>query len=165
MTTIRPRQYHHCCWWRYTLKSKSISSQRLLFLSSGYWGYLYIHISRKLEVILPPHSSGIAVPQGSRNGPALIIIMVNDIQALELYGEIQLFADDIAIKYKARSLEQRNTTIWDMVFQLSIKSNWTRTFAPIWPKLKLWNWLWTVRLNDQLSPIIITLIFVRENWW
>lgn len=66
---------------------------------------------------LPP----IAVPQGSRVGPVLFNFTTNDMHQLELCGEVQLFADDTAVKYRAKSLEQLRR---DIQHDLTLISEW-----------------------------------------
>lgn len=63
----------------------------------------------------------IAVPQGSRVGPILFKITMNDLHMLELYGDQQLFADDAALRYKAISLEQ---LYHDMQSDLHVIEKW-----------------------------------------
>ncbi len=50
-------------------------------------------------------SSDFGVPQGSNLGPLLFIFFINDIANLKLYGKIQIFADDIAIKYEFDNID------------------------------------------------------------
>lgn len=66
---------------------------------------------------IPP----IAVPQGSKIGPIMFNFMTNDIHSLELCGEIQLFADDTAVKYKANTLEQLQR---DMQHDMKLICDW-----------------------------------------
>lgn len=45
-------------------------------------------------------------PQGSKLSPLLFNIAINDIFWVDIYGEIQLFADDMTIKYRCSSLQE-----------------------------------------------------------
>lgn len=63
------------------------------------------------------------VPQGSRLGPILFIFYINDVFQLLLKGELQLFADDAALKYRATSLDQLYE---DMQSDLVLIGGWLR---------------------------------------
>lgn len=69
------------------------------------------------------HTPPVAVPQGSKMGPIMFNFMANDIHNLELFGKVQLFADDTTVKYSARSLEQLQQ---DMAHDISIICDWLK---------------------------------------
>lgn len=66
----------------------------------------------------------ISVPQGSRIGPVIFNFVINDIHELEIYGEIQQFADDTSVKYKASSLTELNH---QMSHDLEILNDWLKS--------------------------------------
>lgn len=88
----------------------------------------YLHNRRQL-VKIGTHTSSlknalsIAVPQGSKLGPVLFNFGINDIHDLVLNGEIQQFADDTSIKYKAATLEQLNR---DMSHDIKVINEWMK---------------------------------------
>lgn len=64
------------------------------------------------------------VPQGSKIGPDAFNFYLNDIFTLALYGSLQLFADDAALKYRASSL---SALIQDMQSDLTLLAGWFET--------------------------------------
>lgn len=81
----------------------------------------FVKVNGMISRILTSPDAGI--PQGTRVGPSLFNFCNNDIFSLDLYGQIQGFADDTALKYRASSLEQIRT---DMSHDLVVLQDWFR---------------------------------------
>lgn len=65
--------------------------------------------------------SEFGVPQGSNLGPLFFIFFINDIVHLKLFGELQMFADDIAIKYACTDIK---TLFYQMQNDLNLLEQW-----------------------------------------
>lgn len=76
-----------------------------------------IGTSRSGVLDAPP----IAVPQGSKLGPILFNYGINDMHDLVTYGVIQQFADDTAVMYRAKNLNQLQQ---DMSHDIGVISEW-----------------------------------------
>lgn len=63
------------------------------------------------------------VPQGSVLGALIYLIYANDLFKLPFRGELQAYADDTAIKYRANDLQ---TLTLNMEFDLSLLYNWCK---------------------------------------